>query len=117
MDIKLTNGDIGVSSSGEYDYVTGIDEALQQAILCTKIKKGSFIYNKALGTELRNIDIKSPVALKTAEMLLNEALMGSGFKVKVNDLSKTKEGQFKANIEVLGNDETKTAEVIFSADL
>lgn len=117
MDIKLLNGDIEISCSGEYGYVTEVDEALQRAVLCAKIKKGSFIYNKALGTELGKIDAESPLAIKTAEMLLNEVLMGNGFKVKVSSLTKTQGGKYKANLEAWGNDEKRTAEVIFSADL
>lgn len=118
MDIKLVNGDIGISSSGEYSYVSAIDEALQRAVLCAQIPKGSFIYNKDLGTELADIDTASPLALKTAEMLISEALMGTtGFKVKVSSLTKTDGGKLKALLEVESSDDKRMAEVTLNADL
>lgn len=117
MDIELKNGDISVSPSGEYSFLTGIDEALQRAVLCAKIRKGSFVYNKALGTELREIDIDSSLAAKTAEMLIAEALMGVGVKVAVSSLTEAEDGKYKAVFEIENHKEKRFAEVTFSADL
>lgn len=118
MDIKLTNGDIDITLSGDYCFVNALDEALQRAVLCAQIKKGSFIYNKDLGTELRAVDPNSPIAVQTANMILSEALMGmSEFDVKVSSFSESEDGEIKALIEADFGDSKKTAEVILNADL
>lgn len=117
MDIELVNGDVNVSISGEYSFVKGIEEALQRAVLCAKIPKGSFIYNKDLGTELGKINIESSLAAKTAEMLISEALMGTDVKVTVISLAKVESGKCKAELEIENSEEKRFAEVTFSADI
>jgi len=118
MDILLINGDVGINQSGQYRFVKGIEEVLHKAILCAKVKKGSFIYNKALGTDIGSIDINSPKALKTASMLLNEALMGSaGYTAEVENMEKTADGKLKILLAVKNQEETRRAQVTVNADL
>lgn len=118
MDIKLENGDIAALPSGDYISVKGIDEVLQRAVLCAQINKGSFIYNKALGTELRSIDIKSATALKTAQVLLEECLMKEAdCSIKVRSLEEKEDGSLTVAIEVSDGENTRTAEVTLVADL
>ncbi len=91
---------------------------LQKAMLCAKIRKGSFIYNKALGTELLQVDIKSPGALQTATVLLNEALVTEkGFKAEVESMERTEDGKLRVLIAVKNEEETRRAQVTINADL
>lgn len=118
MDILITNGDIGITGCGGYLFTKGIDEVLHKVMLCAKIKKGSFIYNKALGTDLHSVDCKSSVSKKTAEMLLSEALIGApGYAVEVENIEKTDTGSMKLVIMVKREDETRRAQVTVNADL
>lgn len=117
MDVKLINGDINVSLSGEYIFIAGIDEVVQRAELCAKIRKGSFVYNKALGTDLGAIDADSALADKTAEMLLAEVLMGTKAKVSVSSLSKAENGDYRAVLLIENGEKKRLTEVTFSADL
>lgn len=107
MDIKLLKGDIALTPSGAYTYITALTEALQKAEITAKIPKGSFIYNKTLGTQLDGVK-----DLLTAEMLLREALMGSDFEVKVLSFDGN-----KIEIEVSQNGDKESLEVTFGADL
>ena len=118
MDIKLTDGDISLKASGDYDFVSALDEALQRASICMKIRKGSFIYNKELGSEINTLDPDASLALKTADMLLSEALMDMPeYSVTVSSLELSDDGSIKALIEAESKEGKKTAEVIFNADL
>ncbi|MBQ7385773.1 MAG: hypothetical protein IJW04_04605 [Ruminococcus sp.] len=91
---------------------------LQKAMLCAKIRKGSFIYNKALGTELLQVDIKSPGASQTATVLLNEALVTEkGFKAEVESMERTEDGKLRVLIAVKNEEETRRAQVTINADL
>lgn len=91
---------------------------LQKAVLSAQIRKGSFVYNKDLGTELSLVDTKKPNALQTATMLLNEALIDEvDFKAEVLSIEKTADGRFKILISVENEEEAKSEEVMISADI
>ncbi len=118
MDILLINGDIGITNCGDYLFTKGIEEVLSKALLCAKIKKGSFIYNKELGTTLGSIDCESSIALKTAGVLINEALIGTkDYVAEVENIEKTDDGKIRLLIAVKGNEETRRAQVTVNADL
>lgn len=91
---------------------------LQKAVLCAKIRKGSFVYNKSLGAELSLVDAESSDALQTATMLLNEALIEErGFKAEVLRIERADNGKLKVLISVENGEETKSKEVTINADL
>lgn len=118
MDILLENGDLTLTPAGEYVYVSGIDDALQKAILCAKIRKGSFIYNKNLGSELRGVDPESSVAKNTIELLLKEALMEvDGYVVRVLSVSRIQGNRYQMTIEIESENDMIETVVEFIADL
>ena len=45
------------SSDGGVQTVSGIEEIVQRAMIRLTMKKGSFLYDETLGSELRSIDI------------------------------------------------------------
>ncbi len=91
---------------------------LQKSTLCAQIRKGSFIYNKTLGTELSQVDINSPQALQTATMFLNEALITEkGYKAEVESINKTQDGKLRVLVAVKNEEETRRAQVTVNADL
>lgn len=118
MDVLLKNGDISLTPAGEAEYVSGIDEIVQKVILCAKIRKGSFIYNKNLGSELRGVDPESPVAASTIELLLKEALIKvKGYKLKVVSVSRIQDNKYQATIEIKDHNNIRETVVEFIADL
>ncbi len=52
MDTALSGGDFLKSSNGHPVYVSNIEELLQRALIRLCVKKGSFIYDRELGSEL-----------------------------------------------------------------
>lgn len=51
-DVKLQNGEIQTDSAGRFVVITDKDALFQRAALNMTVPKGSFIYNRALGTEV-----------------------------------------------------------------
>lgn len=52
MDILLENGDFKRGSHGKPILVSGLDELKQRIYIRLKVKLGSFIYNRSLGSGL-----------------------------------------------------------------
>ena len=76
MDNKITDGDTELNKKGLPMEITGIDECIQQAFIRLTVKKGSFPYNRDLGSRLHTL---GPVAEKNQLLAYaGEALSGSG---------------------------------------
>lgn len=52
MDTALNNGDFLLTSNGHPVQICDIEELLQRALIRLCVKKGSFIYDRNLGSEL-----------------------------------------------------------------
>ncbi len=53
MDLKLDgNGDLAVDEAGNLQIIENDDELLQEAFIALSAKKGMFIYDRSLGSEL-----------------------------------------------------------------
>lgn len=52
MDTALNNGDFLLSSNGHPVVIADVEELLQRALIRLCVKKGSFIYDRNLGSEL-----------------------------------------------------------------
>lgn len=117
MDIKINNSDISLDLQGEYEFISGIDEVVQKLLICSKIHKGSFIYNKELGTRLRDIDPNSKIRVLTATAILNEALIDvKGARAEVVSFDKTNSG-IAMMFKVRFRGEERNVEVILSENL
>ena len=76
MDTRIENEDIVLNPDGNSDYVTDIEQAVQQVNLALKIPKESFVYDRKIGAfeESYNIyrdDIEKDIEAKVNECLLN----------------------------------------------
>lgn len=117
MDIKINNSDISLDSQGEYEFVSGIDEVVQKLLMCAEIRKGSFIYNKDLGTTIRDIDPVSDRRALTATAILNEALIDiKGAKVQVESYEK-KDGKTVLNVKVSYIGAERNVEVMLNENI
>lgn len=112
-DILITDGDIAVTENGNYVFLKGIDALLYRTVLCAKIKKGSFIYNKDLGTELYLADNE-----KTATMLIRETLTDTeDFDAEVEKIEKADGGKLIVWLLLRGVNEIRREQVTLNADL
>lgn len=57
FDTLISDGDFSISDSGLPIQISGVDALIQSAIIRLSIKKGSFIYDPALGSELLSLDL------------------------------------------------------------
>ncbi len=76
MDNKINNGDTELNNKGLPTELYGLEECIQQAFIRITVKKGSFPYNRELGSRLHTL-----ASGADKERLLaygQEALSGSG---------------------------------------
>lgn len=73
-DIKIESGDIVLDSSGNTAMLSEEDEKFQRAVICIKAKKGSFIYDRQLGSELCKAREDKNFSAGQAQLIINEAL-------------------------------------------
>ena len=73
MDVRITQGDIAMVSSGSYIYITGIEEAVQRVRISALTVKGDFIYDRELGTDYSNLGADDPMLCEKLELLLKES--------------------------------------------
>ena len=73
MDVKIANGDIAMVSSGDYTYITGIEEAVQRVRISALTVKGDFIYDRELGTDYRGLHADDAMLCEKLELLLKES--------------------------------------------
>lgn len=90
-DLKLKDG--GVSFQGNLDEeVYDVDSIFQRIEMCLSLNKGSFIYNKDLGSTIPKIDYTVEENLAQLEMYINQCVFGI-VNTRVNVLSVNKEKQ------------------------
>lgn len=73
-DIKIKNGDDAVDSTGQHEMISDTDAIFQRAQICIGAKLGGFIYDRKLGSYVREIDCDDAFARERAELVINEAL-------------------------------------------
>lgn len=75
MDTALLNGDFLCDSRGFPIKIFGTNELLQRVFFRLSIKKGSFIYDRNLGSELYKLNIYEENIESKAMALIKEALI------------------------------------------
>ncbi len=73
MDVRISDGDIAMTSSGCYEYITGIEEAVQRVRLSALTVRGDFIYDRGLGTDYGDLSTDDELFLQKLDMLIKEA--------------------------------------------
>lgn len=77
MDTKIENGGFVMNSRGIPETVSGLEEVLQQIKIALTINKGSYRYNRNLGSRIKEIDLSYEHAEDRLKMTANEALVDS----------------------------------------
>ena len=75
MDVMLKDGDVYLSSSGMTEYIRAAQEAAQRAMIAASTTKGSFIYNRSLGTDYAALTDRGRM-VDQLDMLVREAAAG-----------------------------------------
>ncbi len=75
MDTAISQGDFAKNSSGNMYFVEGMQETLQRCNILLQTKKGSFCYNKMLGSCLHLLQTTDPNLQGNALLLVKEALL------------------------------------------
>lgn len=104
MDIKILDGD-NVLRGGRFESVYGFDETAQQALISVLGKKGSFIYDRELGSVLQDY-LKSgeKVNLSQVDSIVRTAVSRIGnVSAKAKSLVKNEEG-YEITIEITEKD-------------
>ncbi len=73
MDVRISDGDIAMLSSGSYEYITGIEEAVQRVRISALTVKGDFIYDRELGTDYSGLSADDPLLLEKLDLLIKES--------------------------------------------
>ncbi|HBE15913.1 MAG TPA: hypothetical protein DCY72_06710 [Ruminococcaceae bacterium] len=73
MDVRLSDGDIAMTASGDYLYITGIEEAVQRVRISALTMKGDFVYDRELGTDYRGLRADDSMLCEKLDMLIKES--------------------------------------------
>lgn len=105
-DIRLKDGDIALLSDGSTKRASGIDAQFQRAMICIKAKKGAFVYDRTLGSELERVRADENGSAQKAQLVINEAL--AGFE---NAFAQVVQYGEKITVELTVDGERRTMEV------
>ena len=113
MDTLIENGDFAADSRGYPFVIRSADEACQRAKFILMTKKGSFIYDRALGSDhdylLANVNTQG-----CARLFCQEALAWQG-ELSLGDVTAEEDnGSVRLSAEIIYNGESRFAEVIIN---
>lgn len=74
MDTQIKDGDFVLDGRGRPVVVTGLKEILQQIMIRLTVKKGSFVYNPNLGSDLYKLYQYSSELESRAFLMVHEAI-------------------------------------------
>lgn len=73
-DIKIKDGDAVVDSTGQHEMLYDYDALFQRVQICIGARLGGFIYDRELGSYVRDIPRDTDYARERAELVINQAL-------------------------------------------
>lgn len=112
MDIKIKDGDVFLDETGAPVYIDGIEEVLQQVLICITAQKGGFIYNKDLGC-CAVTDVSGEREVRRLEARLREAVIPlENVQLWVNSAWELVDGTVLAEITVSDGTQQIITEVI-----
>lgn len=116
MDTALKNGDFALNSYGKIHSINGLEETIQRCQFLLKVKKGSFCYNRTLGSNLHLLKYDENVR-GNALLLVKEALAPLP-QVSVKNVDVEYENEvIILKITIKAYSETATMEVIVNEKL
>lgn len=118
MDTAISNGDFMLDSNGIPISIYGIQEILQRALIRLTVRKGSFIYDTNLGSDLYELKKTTSTSIKSRALSMVKEALKPMSNVLVDDVStefiKSSEN-LKLNVVLRVNNNKKEMEVVFWA--
>lgn len=74
-DVRIKNGDVVKNSRGMYEKINGAKARIQSALISMRVDKGSFVYDRTIGSCKNKVNMADEDALGRLELVLNEALV------------------------------------------
>lgn len=106
IDVKIENKDVVTESTGVLMRLTGLDAMFQRAFINIASKKGSFVYDRELGTDISGIDLTTEDAKDRLELVFNEALVNCS-----NAVAQVLEIDEKIKVKILIDGQSREVEV------
>lgn len=101
MDVKIENKDIKVQSTGEMVYVGSLEELCQRVGIACTATKGSFAYDRQLGSESLEYELDDDRLAEKLTMIFKEATIDIPCTdLRVIDVYEKDDGYF-AKIEIV----------------
>ena len=118
MDTAISNGDFMLDSNGIPISIYGIQEILQRALIRLTVRKGSFIYDTNLGSDLYKLKKTSSTNIKSRALSMVKEALKPMSNVLVDDVSTefiNSSENLKLNVVLRVNNNKKEMEVVFWA--
>lgn len=117
MDVKIENKDTLILCGGEMQYIDSLQELCQRIAIACSVNKGSFPYDRTLGSDTVTFDTNDSRLNEKLSMIFKEATID----IPYTDLRVTKVyekgGEFYAVLEIVNGVDIITTEVNVSAKL
>lgn len=118
MDTAISNGDFMLDSNGIPISIYGIQEILQRALIRLTVRKGSFIYDTNLGSDLYELKKTTSTSIKSRALSMVKEALKPMSNVLVDDVSTefiNSSENLKLNVVLRVNNNKKEMEVVFWA--
>ena len=116
MDTAISNGDFMLDSNGIPISIYGIQEILQRALIRLTVRKGSFIYDTNLGSDLYKLKKTTSTSNKSRALSMVKEALKPMSNVLVDDVSTefiNSSENLKLNVVLRVNNNKKEMEVVF----
>lgn len=116
MDTAISDGDFMLDSNGIPISIYGIQEILQRALIRLTVRKGSFIYDTNLGSDLYKIKKTASTNIKSRALSMVKEALKPMSNVLVDDVSTefiNSSENLKLNVVLRVNNNKKEMEVVF----
>lgn len=116
MDTAIYDGDFCLNDRGKIKSIFGIDEILQKIYIMLEVKKGSFAYDRNLGSELYNIKNINEHINDKAKALVQQTLCDMKEDISVKNVEVTKQEdkenlRLKITVIVMGQEKDVVMEI------
>lgn len=111
MDVRIENKDVKIQSTGEMDYVESLEELCQRIEIACTVSKGSFVYDRQLGSENTEFDVNDERLKEKLTMIFKEATIDIPCTdLRVLEINE-KDGGYFAKIEIINGIDIIVTEV------
>lgn len=78
MDVRINNGDIALRLNGDFERISGLDEAVQRVRMIALVSRGDFVYDRGFGVAYNAFSPDADNAADQLDMLIREGCADVG---------------------------------------